>query len=82
MESGYQVSSVFFFLYPAELVVVFNSGVLQGQEQCLSRVHCLAPTSFSIIEVDVVFEYLVDMTFDNNSHTTIIYAFLFNLPNA
>ena len=24
MESGYQVSSVFFFLYLAELVVVFN----------------------------------------------------------
>ena len=24
VESGYQVSSVFFFLYPAELVVVFN----------------------------------------------------------
>ena len=24
MESGYQVSSVFFFLYPDELVVVFD----------------------------------------------------------
>ena len=38
----------------------FLHGVLQGQEQCLSRVHFLAPTSFSIIEVDVVFEYLAE----------------------
>ena len=38
MESGYQVSSVFFFLSPAELVVVFNMVSFKVRNSVLNSV--------------------------------------------